>query len=704
MFKNVTLEISLKPFALGGFENIEEVCRTVFLQWRPLVKNRETVSVMMWTADGSELLDYSGKSDDCFEWCCYVGNANKPLIDDFPPETSIHRRKQYFMENPPKATYGVLKKIVDAFRTEGKKIFPDSEIRVGTTFDIGGEFAVSDFKYNRHREICFGGGCQGIGFISATAVLNGDTHSYAAFPDGIPDKTPIGTFLGAQANAFMTDMGFDFIWLSNGFGFSFEPWQPKGVIYDGEKFHIEKLRPTKEKLLEFWRLFRKECPDFGIATRGTNYSVGVDYASDGVPLYDIYRENPDILPPPNSPWAAINDNIGIEVVGQLTRNCVIPGNDYMFRFYAHDIWWVNTPWYDRYGCSPYDIYIPMALSRVDENGKVQSPSLLNILSVDNSYGEMPDECANEIIPHLLKAEKDAPDELPPIVLVYPFREYTTVCSEEYSAEMYEGDLFLQNAVNSGFPIASAVSTDNFAKLGTEIYGKSVLLVPALIGNTGAEEKLEKYARNGGKIIFYGTDKALAHIDYAAEKCCINDGVPALFGALKKYGYSIEFSDCPEEKLPSMTVHRSNNAMIFSVYGRDTSAKTRLKFPLGAPIIDGFDAKLDGGFAEYCFGRCVHAECRVFVKQNYGKVSVKEASPVNAYYRRKIQIFGLENADVALFGEEYCKDGFIVTQNWREYETPVPSDGWEIVSDPENGTYLLGRNISGNIALCMPKKR
>lgn len=394
--------------------------------------------------------------------------------------------------------------------------------------------------------------------------------------------------------------------------------------------------------------------------------------------------------------------MGIEVIGHLTRNCVLPGSDYMFRFYVHDIWWINSPWYDRYGCSLYDIYIPMALSRIDENSKIQNPAILNLLSVDNSRGEMPDVFANEIIPHLLKAEKNAPDEPSPIVLIYPFREYTTSNSEKMLEEMYFADLFLREAVNNGFPVATVVSTDNFIKHSTELYDKSVLVVPALTGNEDADKKIKEYAQNKGKIITYGKSETLENIDYVSEKADIKNGVKQLFDAMKKFEYSIEFLADKDCKKPSLTLHRSNNAMIFSVYNRNTTVETRLKFPLGAPVLDGFDTKLYDGFASYHFNKCVHAECRVFVKQNDGIVSVKETAPENAYYRRKIQISGLNNADVALFGEEYCKENFIVTQ-CTVHETPIPMKGWEVVSDKENGTYLYGRNISGTILLCMPKK-
>lgn len=702
MFKNITLEISLKPFKQTSDEYIKNVCRSVFEQWQPLIKNRETISILIWSADGSELLDYKGELAEEFEWGRYIGNANLPFGDDANPQITIHQRKQLFMKNPPQMTYQILKNIVEAFKSEGKRMFPDSKIKIGTAFDIGGEFAVSDFKYNRHKEACKGIGCQGFGFIDAGAILDGDTYPYAAFPKGIPYKMPMGTFLGAQAREFMSDMGFEFIWLSNGFGFSFEPWRREGTVYDGKSFRVENLQPIKEKLLKFWELFRRECSEFEVATRGTNYSVGVDYACDGVPLYDIYKENPDILPPPNSPWAAINDDVGIETVGQLTRNCVLPGEDFMFRFYAHDPWWANSPWYDRYGCSPYDIYIPMALSRINANGKTQGPTLLNILSIDNSRGEMPDICAYEIIPHILKAERNAPDEPSPIVLVYPFKEYTTASDKDMLEEMYFGDLFLRDAVNIGFPLSTVVSSDNFIRHSKKIYDKSILLVPALHGNECLDEALKEYARSGGKIITYGSEHAAERISCISERVNTGD-FGKLFEALRKFGYSIEFSADKDCKLPSLTLHRHNNAMIFSVYNRNSTVEARLKFPPGAPILDGFDVKLCNGNALYHFNKCVHSECRVFVKQNSGIVSVREAPPENGYYRRIIQISGLENAEVSLFGEEYCKDDFVITK-CAIGETPIPMEGWKVISDKENGTYLYGHNISGKIFMCMPPKK
>ena len=246
-------------------------------------------------------------------------------------------------------------------------------------------------------------------------------------------------------------MGFDYLWLSNGLGFSANPWDKTGKIFDGERYYPEKLEMTKENVFAFWKLFRKEC-SFPLETRGTNNSVGIDYASDGVPLYDIYNAELDITAPPNSPWAALNDNYGLEIMGHMTRVCELPNERFPFRYYIHDPWWINSPWYDRYDGSPCDIYLPMAISCINADGKIETANSLSILSIDNSYGDMPDACVNEPLPHILKAEKDAADEPAPLVWVYPMREYTTSENAELLREMNLGDNYICDAINDGLPL------------------------------------------------------------------------------------------------------------------------------------------------------------------------------------------------------------------------------------------------------------
>lgn len=704
--KTITLEMSLKPFKQTDDKFIETVCSNVFMQWYPFLKTAEEICVMLWTADGSEILDYSGSLDDEFEWCCYIGTANLPLADkDDRPDRSLHERKRFYIDNPPKMTYGILKKIVSAIKAEGKKLFPNKAIRVGETFDIGPEFAVSDFKYKRHTEICSGTTLDHCGFVDATSRLNGDTRKYAAYPDGIPDQTPFGLFLGKQTQAFFADMGFDYLWLSNGLGFSSEPWDLMGKIYDGKSFYPEKLDRVKREVFEFWKYFREGCPNYQVQTRGTNNSVGIDYATDGVPLYDIYNGDFDITAPPNSPWAAINDDVGLELMGHMSRICELPGKDFMFRYYLHDPWWVNTPWYDRYGSSPHDIYLPMAISRIDRDGKVQNAQMFNILSIDNSFGDMPDNCVNETIPHFLRAEKDFSDEPSPFVWVYPMREYTKIKDEENLYEMYFGDNFIKDSINAGFLLNCVVSSDSFLRHDKEIYKRSIIVSP-VPSESVLENRLNALAKCGINTIVYGRQASLEKVCLCDEiiRCDIEEE-NSLMSAARKLGYEIFRTNKPCEKSSAVfAVNKSNNAFWLSLYNRNTAEEYSLKFPPGAPVFIGTETTIKNGYSTYHFSRGGHLECRLFVKQCCGTVSVKEYVSVNNAVRRRILVRGLKNATVYFFPEGYCVDKCKVSRQTSDSGdgTPTYLDDWA-VQDDGFGRYMIAENITGNLVFHMPRK-
>lgn len=220
---------------------------------------------------------------------------------------------------------------------------------------------------------------------------------------------------------------------------------------------------------------------------------------------------------------------------------------------------------------------------------------------------------------------------------------------------------------------------------------------------------EAFTQQGGKIIYYSVCDNLKKIGDHENVALVDiaQGAPAMRAAASKFQYNIRF-DCEKgaQKSPTMTVHKSNNATIFSVYNRNTTTDTFIKFPLGAPILDCYETEIVDGFAKYRFPRCEHKECRVFVKQKAGVVSVKEMPPVNNLYRRKISISGLEKATVYVFpeykGAEKC--GFINTLDIAHNDcTPVLDDCWELVKD-SMGLYYKAENITGNYYLCMPAEK
>lgn len=701
MFHNVTLEMSLKPFKHTDTQTIRQICAQIFEQWRPLIKNRRTISVMLWVGDGSEILDYAGRMEDEIEWCRFVGTANLPYLEaDVPTHMSLHKRKQDYIPDAPKMTYGILKAIVACLKEEGKRAFPQSQIRIGETFDIGPEFAISDFKYHRHTEICSGYTLDKFGFVDATAKLHADTRRYAAYPDGIPEDTLFGTFLGRQSECFLRDLGFDYLWLSNGLGFSANPWKKTGKIFDGKTYYPEKLAETKKNVFAFWKLFRSEC-SFPLETRGTNNSVGIDYASDGVPLYDIYNAGLDITAPPNSPWAALNDNYGLEIMGHMTRICELPGEKFPFRYYIHDPWWINSPWYDRYDGSPCDIYLPMAISRINAQGDVETANSLNILSIDNSYGGMPDQCVNEPLPHLLKAEKDRADEPAPLVWVYPMREYTTSDDAALLREMNMGDHYICDAINDGLPLCCVVSTDNFLRHDAKVYRKSILISPAP-ENPDVLERLIALADQGVGVVFYATAEKLGGIPAHANVLRLDMEKDNLREAIAALGIEIHFDKKAEGvKPPTMAVSRADNALFFSLYNANTTTDARFRFPQGAPILIGCETEMIGGFSSYRFGRGEHRECRAFAVQGSGVVSCREHPPVNARYRRAIRISGLEDATVTLFTEKGCECA--VSKASSTDVSPEFDDRFNLVEDELHGVCLKGEHVSGTIYFLMGHK-
>lgn len=539
------------------------------------------------------------------------------------------------------------------------------------------------------------------GFVDATALLNEDDRRYASYPDGIPQDTPFGTFFGKQANIFLKDMGFDYLWLSNGLGFSAEPWSVTGKVFDGKSFYPEKLEKTHKSVFDFWRLFRKECPDFPLETRGTNNSVGIDYATDGVPLYDIYNAGFNITPPPNSPWAALNDNFGLEIMGHMTRICELPSNGFMFRYYIHDPWWLNSPWYDRYNGNAHDIYLPMAITRVDAEGKVQSAETLNILSIDNSYGNMPDNCVNEPLPHLLKAEKDIADDIAPLVWVYPMREFTTAHSEEALYEMYFGDKYISEAINNGFPLNCVVSTDNFLRTPLELYKKSILISP-IPQTKEIADKLSEFEKAEGNVIYYGSVKAAERLESKESFIDFTASPSAIREKLSDFGYSIKFERKSDGAKPNaLTISRVEKAFTFSVYSPNLTTDTLLKFPLGAPILTGTDTEIRDGHAVYRFCISEHKECRVFVKQESGVITLKEAAPVSCNYHRKLKLGGLNNATVYIFPE--CNGNVALGDEkclWDRISGKIPL---KKVEDDKNGVYFTAENLSGTYTILFPNR-
>lgn len=507
--KRLCLEVSLKPFKSTAQDYIDDVCYKIFNQWKKLCDEADSIALMLWTADGSEILEYNSNMNDKFEWARFIGGANRRTSWDEkndPKGRGLHTTHYDYMENPPVMHYSDLKNIISSLKRIGKEV-TGKEILVGETFDPGPEFALSDFKYNRHNEICEGASMGAKSMVCCYYTLNADDRSYAAYPNGIPEGTLFGEFLGKQAQIFLKDMGFDYIWLSNGFGFGTETWGVTGALYNGKQFFSEKVADCEENISLFWKSFRENC-DYPIETRGTNLTLGIDYSSDAVNHKMIYESVENLLPPPNSPWAALDGNFGLELAGYMSRAAELPSDDYLFRFYIHDPWWLNSPWLDRYEGKPHDIYLPMSCARIDSKGKTVVANHLNVLSIDNSYGDMPDIVPEQTVPYLIGAYRNAPDAPSPLVWVYPFKEYSENLSGRLEKSFFE-DWYLIAAINRALPLSTVISTDNFVALrekDSDFLKDNVLVIPVPNKKSKLNNAVIDFVKCGGKALLYGSTK------------------------------------------------------------------------------------------------------------------------------------------------------------------------------------------------------
>ncbi|WP_185151016.1 hypothetical protein, partial [Peribacillus simplex] len=57
--------------------DVEEVCAEAIRQWMPLIGMAGKASMLLWVADGSEILTWKGREDEEFEWARYIGFANE---------------------------------------------------------------------------------------------------------------------------------------------------------------------------------------------------------------------------------------------------------------------------------------------------------------------------------------------------------------------------------------------------------------------------------------------------------------------------------------------------------------------------------------------------------------------------------------------------------------------------------------------------
>ncbi len=653
VFKRVTLEMSLKPFRSVEARSIRSVCERVFRQWAALLRRAEGSAVMLWTADGSEILEYRGQMSGEIEWARYIGIANPPELPPpgDPSAINIHQQARLYMDHPPSVTYGTLREIVSTLRSVGRAM-TGKPVIVGATFDPGPEFARAPFKYERHTEILMGQ------WVDCTSSLHADSVPYAGFPKGIPQGTPFGRFFGRQTQHFLTDLGFDYIWFSNGFGFSATAWSVKGPIFDGEAFYPQKAAAIREKVVGFWKAFRQECPSFRVETRGSNLSTGADLSASASP-----RPGGVFF----SDWFIRN-----AVSAGLPLNSVVSAGNFLSSREAHRETYQDT----------------ILLSPVPAAGSPREDALLDHLRGGGKlflYGPVTN--AGKALLNLLNLQLAQP----------------------LSGELEVRSGLAGDTVDHGTPATRMLHRDILSDGGidTVLAGANPPDFEVCVTVTdGSRERVFALARTLGA-------GRLAWVRGSLSSTITNAYLPQpddpkqRFQAeylmrymLVKFGYELRVErPTVESRTPLVLVARSNNGFFFSGYCPSTAVSLRLRFPHGAPLLHGYETGLKTGYSSYHMPRAWHRECRCFVEQAAeGEISCVEGISEEIGIRRRLILSGLNCATVHFYPEVRPAGPPVRMQTVRSRENPLPGrDRIEYTSE-ESGRRLVARNITGNLLI------
>jgi hypothetical protein len=213
---------------------------------------------------------------------------------------------------------------------------------------------------------------------------------------------------------------------------------------------------------------------------------------------------------------------------------------------------------------------------------------------------------------------------------------------------------------------------------------------------------EKPEWKGGKILYIrGTNSS----KFTGGKLLTPDDPSELFTgpllmryALQEFGIHLGITkEDPSVKNPVLTISRSNNAFIFSGYNPNTTIVNSFKFPQGAPLLLGFDTKLDKGNSVYTLPTSWNRESRFFIEQNDGIVSLKELHSGEMGIAKRYKLTGLKNATVRIYADEN-----ITTHDFHTYlNANYPWKEGKISfkeGDPKFGKHFVVENITGSLVV------
>jgi len=154
---------------------------------------------------------------------------------------------------------------------------------------------------------------------------------------------------------------------------------------------------------------------------------------------------------------------------------------------------------------------------------------------------------------------------------------------------------------------------------------------------------------------------------------------------------------PGRESVHLMVSRTRNGFVFAGFSPLPEAVLHLKTPLGAPVFPGRDFDLTNGATHWPVWHWFHEECRVFVVQEEGRISMKPVSAKHPLYRRRWLLDGLKDATVRFFPETGCEGHTNVLLN-TDQRYFILGDAYESTwIDSPHGRYLEMRGITGVVS-------
>jgi hypothetical protein len=166
--------------------------------------------------------------------------------------------------------------------------------------------------------------------------------------------------------------------------------------------------------------------------------------------------------------------------------------------------------------------------------------------------------------------------------------------------------------------------------------------------------------------------------------------------LREFGiiYEVEKQD-PSILNPVLTVSRSDNGFLFSGYVPNTTVRHFFKFPQGAPVLNGYQTKLDKGRSSYYFPTAWHRESRFFVDQEQGILSCQEMHSGQKGIKRRLKLSGLKNATVRIYPPDDILEKDLKVYLNAAYPWKTGHINFK-TGDKKFGRNFIVQNVSGEL--------